>query len=103
MRVPALPVRKRTARIKDAEAGPAGEEGPRAGRAEQPTTAIIDAQSPLLPPWPERSPGPKPVDDRLCLQGVLYVLHQAIAWQLLTLEPRFGSGLTCWRRLDRCQ
>ncbi|MGZ3102379.1 transposase [Streptomyces sp. H72] len=38
---------------------------------------------PPLPPWPERSPGPKPVDDRLCLQGILYVLHQDIAWQLL--------------------
>ncbi|MET9463188.1 IS5/IS1182 family transposase, partial [Streptomyces canus] len=23
---------------------------------------------PLLPPWPERSPGPRPVADRLCLQ-----------------------------------
>ncbi|MFJ7949395.1 transposase, partial [Streptomyces sp. NPDC096354] len=58
---------------------------------------------PLLPPWPERSPGPKPVDDRLCLQGILYVLHQDIAWQLLPLELGFGSGQTCWRRLDRWQ
>ncbi|WP_443044548.1 transposase [Streptomyces sp. NBC_00343] len=32
---------------------------------------------PLLPPWPERSPGPRPVADRLCLQGVLYVLYNA--------------------------
>ncbi|MGW6202173.1 IS5 family transposase [Streptomyces sp. NPDC055089] len=58
---------------------------------------------PLLPPWPERSPGPKPVEDRLCLQGILYVLHQDIAWQLLPLELGFGSGQTCWRRLDRWQ
>ncbi|MEV6703091.1 transposase [Streptomyces sp. NPDC051453] len=58
---------------------------------------------PLLPPWPERSPGPKPVDDRLCLQGILYVLHQDIAWQLLPLELGFGSGQTCWRCLDRWQ
>ena len=56
---------------------------------------------PLLPPRPERSPGPKPVPDRLFLQGILYVLHQNIAWQLLPLELRFGSGQTCWRRLDR--
>jgi len=34
---------------------------------------------PLLPPWPERSPGPRPVADRLCLQGILYVLHNDIA------------------------
>ncbi|MFE7011520.1 IS5 family transposase [Streptomyces sp. NPDC057651] len=62
--------------------------------------AIIE---PLLPRWPERSPGPKPVDDRLCLQGILYVLHQDIAWQLLSLELGFGSGQTCWRRLGRRQ
>ncbi|WP_106972624.1 transposase [Streptomyces yerevanensis] len=54
---------------------------------------------------PTRSPGPRPrprpVDDRLCLQGILYVLHQDIAWQLLPLEPGFGSGQTYWRRLER--
>ncbi|MGW5650518.1 IS5 family transposase [Streptomyces humi] len=58
---------------------------------------------PLLPPWPTRSPGPRLVDDRLCLQGILYVLHQDIAWQLLPLELGFGSGQTCWRRLNRWQ
>ncbi|MEU9590913.1 transposase [Streptomyces sp. NPDC048193] len=56
---------------------------------------------PLRPPWPTRSPGPRPVDDRLCLQDILYVLHQDVAWQLLPLELGVGSGLTCWRRLDR--
>ncbi|WP_107098090.1 transposase [Streptomyces atriruber] len=58
---------------------------------------------PLLPPWPERSPGPKPVPDRLCLQGILYVLHHDISWQLLPLELGFGSGQTCWRCLDHWQ
>ncbi|WP_247597536.1 IS5 family transposase [Streptomyces sp. RKND-216] len=58
---------------------------------------------PLLPPWPERSPGPRPVDDRLCLQGILYVLFNNISWQHLPLELGFGSGQTCWRRLDRWQ
>ncbi|MEV8311847.1 transposase [Streptomyces flavidovirens] len=42
---------------------------------------------PLLPPWPRKVPGPKPVDDRLCLQGVLYVLYHDISWQLPPLEP----------------
>ncbi|WP_369008258.1 transposase [Streptomyces sp. PT12] len=28
--------------------------------------AVIE---PLLPKWPKRSPGPRPVDDRRCLQG----------------------------------
>ncbi|MGW7405974.1 IS5 family transposase [Streptomyces sp. NPDC054833] len=58
---------------------------------------------PLLLPWPERSPGPRPVPDRLSLQGILYVLHQDLAWQLLSLEPDFGSRQTCSRRLDRWQ
>ncbi|MET7887845.1 hypothetical protein [Streptomyces avermitilis] len=29
---------------------------------------------------------PRPVPDRLCLQGILYMLHNDIAWQLLPLE-----------------
>ncbi|MFE6732572.1 transposase [Streptomyces californicus] len=57
----------------------------------------------LLPPWPERSPGPRPVADRLCFQGILFVLHNDIACQLLTPELRFGSDQTCWRRLNRWQ
>ncbi|WP_399479380.1 transposase [Streptomyces sp. OUCMDZ-4982] len=52
---------------------------------------------PLLLPCPERSPGPRPVSDRLCLQGILFVLYNDIAWQLLPLELGFGSGQTCWR------
>ncbi|WP_353962079.1 transposase [Streptomyces sp. NBC_00401] len=58
---------------------------------------------PLLPPWPEKSPGPRPVADRLCLQGILYVLYNDIAWQLLPLELGFGPGQTSWRRLERWQ
>ncbi|MFJ7969677.1 transposase, partial [Streptomyces sp. NPDC096324] len=46
---------------------------------------------------------PRPVADRLCLQGILYVLHNDIAWQLLPLELGLGSGQTCWRRLERWQ
>jgi hypothetical protein len=56
---------------------------------------------PLLPPWPERSPGPKPVDDRRCLQAILFVPHQDIVWQLVPLELGFGPGWTCWRRMGR--
>ncbi|WP_329438276.1 transposase [Streptomyces canus] len=47
--------------------------------------------------------GPRPVADRLCLQGVLYVLCNDIAWQLLPLELGFGSGQTGWRSLERWQ
>ncbi|MFD4874431.1 transposase [Streptomyces sp. NPDC058420] len=58
---------------------------------------------PHLPPWPERAPRPRSAPDRLCLQGILYVLHNEIAWQLLPLELGFGSGQTCWRGLERWQ
>ena len=56
---------------------------------------------PLLPPWPDKAPGPRPVPDRLCLQGVLFVLHTGIGWEDLPQELGFGSGMTCWRRLQR--
>jgi transposase len=56
---------------------------------------------PLLPPWPARSPGPRPVPDRRCLQGILFVLHTGIGWEDLPQELEFGSGMTCWRRLQR--
>ncbi|MER5741223.1 transposase [Streptomyces sp. NPDC002262] len=58
---------------------------------------------PLLPPWPEKAPGPPPVPDRLSLEGMLYVLHNDIAWQLLPTELGFGSGQTRRRRLERWQ
>ncbi|MFE8916976.1 transposase, partial [Streptomyces globisporus] len=35
--------------------------------------------------------------------GILFVLYNDTAWKLLPLELGFGSGQTCWRRLDRWQ
>lgn len=58
----------------------------------------------LLPPWPQRSPGPRPVHDRLCRQGILYVLHSGIGWEDLPQELSFDTGMTWWGRqhpLDR--
>ncbi|MGW6413480.1 transposase [Streptomyces vinaceus] len=43
---------------------------------------------PLLPPWPTRSAGSRPVADRLCLQGIVCVLCNGIAWQLLPVACR---------------
>lgn len=57
---------------------------------------------PLLP-WPERSPGPRSVLDRLCLRGILFMLCISRAGQLLRLELGFGSVQTCWRCLERWQ
>lgn len=56
---------------------------------------------PLLPPWPAKAPGPRPIPDRLCLQGMLFLLHTGIGWKDLPQELEFGSGMTRWRRLQR--
>src|SRR5881394_1134682 len=46
-----------------------------------------------------RHPGRKPIDDRCCLTGILFVLRTGIPWEYLPLEMGCGSGVTCWRRL----
>jgi transposase len=60
---------------------------------------------PLLPNRERRFryPGRKRLSDREALQGILFVLHTGIAWRHLPLELGFGSGATCWRRLDEWQ
>ncbi|WP_373292916.1 IS5 family transposase [Mangrovihabitans endophyticus] len=62
---------------------------------------LWDRIEPLLPPWPDRAPGPRLVPDRQCLQGILFVLCTGIGWEDLPQELGFGSGMTCWRRLKR--
>jgi transposase len=57
---------------------------------------------PFLPPHKPRRfryPGRKPVDDRKCLTGILFVLKTGIPWEYLPQELGCGSGVTCWRRL----
>src|SRR5215468_3670473 len=57
---------------------------------------------PLLPPPKPRRfrfPGRKPIDDRKCLTGILFVLKTGIGWEDLPAEMGCGSGMTCWRRL----
>lgn len=39
------------------------------------------------------------MDDRLVLQGILFVLFTGIGWEDLPQELGFGSGMTCWRRV----
>ena len=61
--------------------------------------------APLLPARPRRFryPGRRPLDDRLVLQGILFVLHTGIGWEHLPQELGFGSGMTAWRRLHAWQ
>ena len=60
---------------------------------------------PLLPKKQRRFryPGRKPLDDRLALQGILFVLHTGIGWEHLPQELGFGCGMTAWRRLREWQ
>ena len=53
----------------------------------------------VLPARPASRTGPKPLPDRLVLQGILFVLYTGIGWEDLPQELGFGSGMTCWRRL----
>jgi transposase len=55
---------------------------------------------PLVPKHERRfrHPGRKRLDDRLALQGILFVLHTGIAWEHLPQELGYGSGMTCRRR-----
>jgi transposase len=55
---------------------------------------------PLLP---KRTPSPKgghpPVDDRVCLTGILFVLKTGIGWEDFPQEMGC-CGMTLWNRLD---
>jgi transposase len=67
--------------------------------------ALWERIGPLLPQVQRRFryPGRRRLPDRLALQGILFVLQTGIAWRHLPLELGFGSGSTCYRRLDEWQ
>src|SRR4051794_23509795 len=50
-----------------------------------------------------RYPSSKPFDERLALQGIVFVLHTGIGWEHLPQELGFGCGMTAWRRLRAWQ
>jgi transposase len=75
-------------------------------RGEQPPWIVPDDLweriEALLPVKPRRyrSPGRSRLPDRQVLSGILFVLHTGIQWEFLPQELGFGSGMTCWRRLE---
>ncbi len=75
-------------------------------QGEQPPWIVSDGLweriEPLLPrPAPRASrAGCKRFADRQVLCGILFVLHTGIHWEFLPRELGFGSGMTCWRRLE---
>lgn len=34
------------------------------------------------------------------MSSILFVLHTGIVWRHLPMELGFGSGITCWRRME---
>jgi transposase len=64
--------------------------------------SLWERVAPLLPPHPPRRhrfPGRKPVEDRVALAGIVFVLKTGITWNQLPAEMIGCSGVTCWRRL----
>ncbi|WP_344887036.1 IS5 family transposase [Streptosporangium longisporum] len=58
--------------------------------------------APLLPPHPPRRrhhPGRRPIDDRMALADIVYVLRTGVAWRDVPASTIGCSGVTCWRRL----
>ncbi|WP_455358547.1 transposase [Streptomyces sp. SYSU K21746] len=63
---------------------------------------LWERTTPLLPARPlrrHRFHGRKPVDDRLALRGIVYVLCKGVSWRDVSAERIDCSGATCWRRL----
>jgi transposase len=44
--------------------------------------------------------GRKPQDDFKTVNGIVYVLRRGIAWTDLPLGKGYGSGVTCFRRVQ---
>ena len=60
---------------------------------------LWDAIAPRLPEHPTSPKGGRPrVGDRLCLNGIVFVLREGLRWQSLPVELGWGSGSTCHRR-----
>ena len=49
-----------------------------------------------------RYPGRRRIDDRRCLEGILFVLFSGLPWEAVPGELGV-SGVTCWRRLREWQ
>ena len=64
------------------------------------TDDLWELVEPLLPKHPPRPKGGKPpVDDRVCLTGILFVLKTGIPWEDFPCEMGC-CGMTLWNRLN---
>ncbi|WP_444908845.1 transposase [Microbulbifer sp. TRSA005] len=53
---------------------------------------------PCLPELKRGKGGPKPIDNRACFEGILWVLRSGARWK--DLPSHYPSPSTCWRRLQ---
>jgi transposase len=49
-----------------------------------------------------RYPGRRRIDDRVCLEGIVFVLFSGLPWEAVPRELGV-SGVTCWRRFNEWQ
>lgn len=64
------------------------------------TDALWERIEPLLPPTKPKPKGSRPpIENRLALTGILFVLRTGCGWEYLPQEMGCGSGMSCWRRL----
>jgi transposase len=47
-----------------------------------------------------RHPGRRRVDDRCCLEAIMYVLRTGCQWAMVPASETGCSGKTAWRRMD---
>jgi transposase len=47
-----------------------------------------------------RYPGRKRIDDRACLESIMYVLRTGCQWAMVPAQVTGCSGKTAWRRMD---
>jgi transposase len=47
-----------------------------------------------------RYPGRKRIDDRACLEAIMYVLRTGCQWAMVPAAQTGCSGKTAWRRMD---
>ncbi|WP_157112539.1 IS5 family transposase [Pandoraea faecigallinarum] len=64
---------------------------------------LIEPLLPEVKPRAKSDPGRPRVPDRAALDGILFVLKTGIRWNHLPIRLGFGSGATCWRRLNAWQ
>ena len=68
--------------------------------------ALWELVKPLLPRERNRhhqSVGRKPIDPRVCLEGILFILKTGLPFAAVPPYGGLPSGVTCWRRLRAWQ